>query len=127
MIEKIKNELTIDELREMVNECNSWDGSLKDLDYYDNDEYFFEMMFGTKVDDAVRAVCYGDYKYMDDLVRIGDDGNLYSCIEYEYEKEIEENAEEIIETYIDEIDNMWDEDIKKKITELMEEYNEETN
>jgi hypothetical protein len=121
MIEKLKEELTIDELKDMVSELNSWNGSFKDLDYFENDEYFFEMMFGTKVDDAVRAVCYGDYKYMDDFVRVGDDGNLYSCREYEYEEEIEDNANEIIEYYLEEIDNMWDEDMKRKIKDIMEE------
>lgn len=121
MIEKLKEELTIDELKEMVSELNSWDGSLRYLDYFENDEYFFKEFYGDRVDDAVRAVCYGDYNYMDDLVRIGDDGNLYSCSEYEYEEEIEDNANEIIKYYLEEIDNMCDEDIKRKIKDLMEE------
>lgn len=121
MIEKLKEELTIDELKEMVSELNSWDGSLRYLDYFENDEYFFKEFYRDRVDDAVRAVCYGDYNYMDDLVRIGDDGNLYSCSEYEYEEEIEDNANEIIEYYLEEIDNMCDEDIKRKIKDLMEE------
>lgn len=124
MIEKLKEELTIDELKEMVSELNSWDGSFDDLYYYENDEYFFEMMFGTKVDDAVRAVCYGNYEYMDDYVHFNAYGNLDSCNEWEYEKEIEESAEEIIERYLEEIDNMWDEDIKRKIKDIMEEENE---
>ena len=55
------------------------------MQYYVNNEYFFKEMFGDKVDEAVRAVCYGDYNYMDDYVRFNGYGNLDSCSEYEYE------------------------------------------
>lgn len=127
MIEKIKNELTINELKDMVSECNSWNGSLNEYYYWENDEYFFEIFYNNNVIDAVRAVCYGEYNYLDDLVQITWDGNLYSCSNNDYEKELEENANEIIETYIENIDNMSDYDLKSKVKNLMEEYNEKTN
>lgn len=127
MIEKIKNELTINELKDMVSECNSWNGSLNEYYYWENDEYFFEIFYNNNVIDAVRAVCYGEYNYWDDLVQITWDGNLYSCTNNDYEKELEENANEIIETYIENIDNMSDYDLKSKVKNLMEEYNEKTN
>lgn len=127
MIEKIKNELTINELKDMVSECNSWNGSLNEYYYWENDEYFFEIFYNNNVIDAVRAVCYGEYNYWDDLVQITWDGNLYSCTNIDYEKELEENANEIIETYIENIDNMSDYDLKSKVKNLMEEYNEKTN
>lgn len=120
MIEKLKEELDLDELKEMVSEVNSWNGELEDLYYYENDEYFFEMMFGNKVDEAIRAVCYGNYEYMDDYVHFNAYGNLDSCNQLEYDKEIEEYAEEIIEAYIDNIENMYDSDLKNKIKEEME-------
>lgn len=85
IIERLKEELTIEELKEMAQDVNSWDGSLDYLQYYVNNEYFFKEMFGDKVDEAVRAVCYGDYNYMDDYVRFNGYGNLDSCSEYEYE------------------------------------------
>lgn len=44
---------------------------------YDNDEYFFEEMF-EKADDAVRAVCYGEYHYQDEYVVFNAYGNLDS-------------------------------------------------
>lgn len=121
ILKKLKEELSTDELKEMAKDINNWNGSLDYLDYYENDEYFFEMMFGTKVDDAVRAVCYGTYEYMDDYVRFNAYGNLDSCSEFEYEKEIEDNAEEIIEAYLDEIENMYDDDLKRKIKSITEE------
>lgn len=121
MIEKLKEELDLDELKEMVSEVNSWNGELEDLYYYENDEYFFEMMFGNKVDEAVRAVCYGNYEYMDDYVHFNAYGNLDSCSQLEYDKEIEEYADEIIEAYLDNIENMSDGELKDKIENMMEE------
>ena len=115
IIEKLKEELTTNELKQMVSDVNSWNGYLEDLMYFDNGEYFFRDFFDGKVDDAVRAVCYGDYEYMDDYVKFNAYGNLESCNEYEYEQEIEDNAEEIIEAYIDEIDNMCDDELKSKV------------
>lgn len=123
-IERLKEELTLEELKDMSKDVISWNGSLDWLDYYDNDEYFFQDFFGHKVDDAVRAVCYGDYEYMDDYVRFDGYGNLKSCSQFEYEAEIEDSAEEIIETYMDEFDNMPDGTLKKKIEDLLEEEGE---
>lgn len=121
LVEKIKNELTINDLKEMVSELNSWNGSLDWLEYYENDEDFFDLWFPNNPDEAVRSVCYGSYEYMDDYVRFNAYGNLESCSEYEYEKEIEENAEEIINTYIEEIDNMENGKIKNLIKNILDE------
>ena len=44
---------------------------------YDNDDFFFEENF-SRTDDAVRAVCYGDYRYRDDYVIFNGYGNLES-------------------------------------------------
>lgn len=44
---------------------------------HSNDEYFFEEMF-EKADDAVRAVCYGEYHYQDEYVVFNAYGNLDS-------------------------------------------------
>lgn len=124
MIEKLKEELTIEELREMAQDVNSWDGELEDLNYYENDEEFFEMFFADKVDEAVRAVCYGNYNYTDSYVRFNAYGNLDSCDEWEYQKEIENSAEEIINAYLENISDMWNGEIKNKIESIMEEYDE---
>lgn len=124
MIEKLKQELSIEELKEMSRDVISYNGRLDYLDYYTNDEYFFNDFFQNKVDEAVRATYYGDYNYMDDYVKFNAYGNLDSCNEFEYEKEIEDNAEEIIEEYINIIDEMWNNKIKSKIKNIMEEENE---
>ena len=39
IIEYLKND--IETLKDLVSECNSWNGSLEDYNYYENDEYFF--------------------------------------------------------------------------------------
>lgn len=122
---KIVDELSLDELKEIARDVISWNGQLDYLDYYENDEYFFNDFFQGKVDEAVRAVCYGNYNYMDDYVKFNAYGNLDSCSQFEYDREIEDNAEEIVEAYIDNIDDMYDDDLKKKIKDLLEESEEE--
>ena len=67
----------------------------------EDDDDFFDMMFGTNVLDAVRAVCYGDYNYQDDYVRFDAYGNLESANVYEimnmYNLYKDEIADKIIE------------------------------
>lgn len=110
----MKDKFTIEELKNMVNEVNSWNGELDWLDYQENDEEFFNIYYNNPIE-AVRAVCYGDYNYTDDYVKINAYGNLESCDEYEYEKEIEESADEIVDTFLRNIDNMWDDELKEKV------------
>ena len=65
-----------DELLDLWNEyCfeENMDGCI----YY-NDEYFFEEYFSNNPTEAVRAVCYGDYRYMDTFVVFNGYGNLES-------------------------------------------------
>ena len=50
---------------------------MDDYIYY-NDEYFFEEYFANNVDEAVRTVCYGDYRYRDTFVIFNGYGNLES-------------------------------------------------
>lgn len=113
-----------DTLRELVNEANSYDGSLEDYVYYENDEYFFNEFFNNAVDDAVRAICYGDYNYMDDYVKFNAYGNLESCGEYELNEIIIDNVEEIFDTFIElyktnKVD-IWDKDFKILVNEYLE-------
>lgn len=63
-----------DELVELYNEVSE---NLNGDYIYDNDENFINEMFSTP-DDAVRAVCYGEYEYMDTYVKFKNDGNLKS-------------------------------------------------
>lgn len=49
---------------------------------YENDEYFFDEYFQS-ADDAVRAVCYGDYRYTDTYVIFNGYANLESFSGYD--------------------------------------------
>lgn len=91
---------------ELVCAINSYDGSLDEISYYYNDDDFFAMAFGTNVLDAVRAVCYGDYRYSDDFVKFNGYGNLISA-----------NMYELISLY-----DLYKEDIADKIMELADVY-----
>lgn len=126
-LEKLKNELSYEELLEMVSEVNCYNGHLDDLYYYENDEWFFQDFFQNKVDDAIRAVCYGDYNYMDDYVHFNAYGNLDSCNEFQLQEEIESRADDIIEEYIDIIDEVSNGELKNKVKKYMEAEDETIN
>jgi len=113
--EKLKNYLldNMETLKDVVRELISWNGSLDYLDYFENDEYFFNDMF-QKADDAVRAVCYGNYNYMDDLVRFNTYGNLESCSYYEYEEELVSYIDDIIDELLENYNNIYIDDQELK-------------
>lgn len=98
--EYLKEELSTKQLEEMARSVIQYNGALDWLDYWENDEEFFETMFQTK-DEVARAICYGDYNYMDAYVKFNAYGNLESANEWEYEKEIEDYKEEIIEAWLE--------------------------
>jgi hypothetical protein len=45
---------------------------------FENEDEFFDIFFDGKVVDAIRSVCYGDYRYSDNLVKFNGYGNLES-------------------------------------------------
>lgn len=108
MEEKLKKYLleNNDILEDIVREINGYDSSLYWIDYFENDEYFLNEMFETP-NDAVRAVCYGKYNYMDDYVRFNACGNLESCNKYEYEDELKSYIDTIIERLIELKDKLY--------------------
>lgn len=121
-IESLKEYLinNVSVLKDLVSEINSWDGSLDYLEYYNNDEEFFNVFFASNPSEAVRATYYGDYNYMDDYVKFNGYGNLESCSEYDFEEELKSNVDEIIDRAIDEKDNIYiyDEDLKNMLDNL---------
>lgn len=122
LIEYLKENLTTDELLEMTQSVNSYNGALDWLDYWENDEEFFETMFQTK-DDVARAICYGDYNYTDDYVKFNAYGNLESVSQWELEEKLNEYKEEIIDEYLsayEEDKEYFNDDVIKKIEEWEE-------
>ena len=117
LIVKNPSDLDASQLREMVNEVNSWDGSLENLEYYENDDDFFITYFSNNVIEAVRAVSFGDYNYSDDYVRLNAYGNLESASEYEYYSELENYADEIAERYLELVESGDIDDVAEVIDE----------
>lgn len=88
-----------DKLMAMVQEVNSWDGTLEYLDMWENDRDFFDTFYSGEPMEVARAVQFGEYDYRDDYVTINAYGNLVSYSDYELEELLEDYKEEIIERY----------------------------
>lgn len=121
--EEIKNYLlnNVDEIGSIVCEINCIDGSLDFLEYWNNDEEFFNTFFYNNPMEAVRSSFYGDYYYCDKYVKFDAYENLKSLDDYEIKKEYQYYIDDIINSlmiHYKEI-NICDELIK-----LIEEENE---
>ncbi len=103
IIEYITDIENFDMTFELVNIINSYDGSLPEIEYFYNEEEFFEIFFGINTMDAVKAVCFGHYDYTDDFVRFNAYNNLESANKYEvlndYDLYKEEIADKVVELY----------------------------
>lgn len=95
----IDEEVSVRDLEGMIWECYSYDGSLEEYYYYENDEEFFTTRYWDDIMSAVQAVCFGHYNYTDDYVRVNAYGNLDSKSRYDYEDELRDGQEEIVERY----------------------------
>ena len=111
-----------DVLISIVQELNSWNGCLDWLEFWENDGYFFDCVFESKLD-AVRATFYGDYKFYDDYVKINSLGNVVSYSEYDMIEEIKDSIDEIVENLIEYKDYICISD--GNLEELLEEEEEE--
>ena len=106
--ENIKNYLLnhIDEKEEIISDINSIDGSLDYLEYYENNEEFFNTFFYNNPSEAVRSSFYGDYNYCDNWVKFDGYGNLKSVDDYELEKEYKYYIDEIIDSLLEHYQEM---------------------
>lgn len=111
-----------DVLISVVQELNGWNGCLDWLEFWENDGYFFDCVFENKLDVA-RAICYGDYNYNDDYVKINSLGNVVSYSEYGMIEEIKDDIEEIVENLIEYKNDICISD--GNLEELLEEEEEE--
>lgn len=122
--ENIKNYLLGNEkeLLNIVQEINSYNGSLDNLNFYENDEEFFNTFFADNPMEVARATFYGNYKYCDQYVRFNGYGNLESFDEYEAMKEIKAYIDDIVTCLLE----CWEElYIDDQLVELLEEEEEE--
>ena len=101
--EEIKNYLLnhVDEIGDIITEINSIDNSLDYLEYWNNDEDFFNTFFYNNPSEAVRSVYYGDYSYCDKYVKFNGYGNLESADDYKLEKEYKYYIDEIVNALLE--------------------------
>lgn len=103
-------DLPLDKKIGLVNEINSYDGTLDYLTVYENDGDFFETFFQGDLLEAIRAVYFGDYNYNDEYVRFNVYGNLESFSGFEFESDFYDAIQEIVDWIInnpDTIDLDW--------------------
>ena len=125
--EKIREYLLNNEetLLDVVSELNSWNGCLENLEFWENDEEFFNTFFDNPMD-AIRATYYGNYNYNDDYVKFNGYGNIDSYSEYERIEEIKDNIDDIVENLVEYYYNIYiNEELENLILELLEENEEE--
>ena len=120
--EEIKNYLLnhVDEIRDIIIEINSIDGSLDYLEYYENDDDFFNDFFYNNPSEAVRSSYYGDYNYCDKYVKFDGCGNLKSVDDYGLEKEYKDYIDDITKSLIDHYQqiSICDDELIKLIEEI---------
>ena len=90
----------MDTLRDVVRELDGWNGCLDYLNVYNNDEEFFDIFFANNPAEVARAIYYGDFNYNDEYIKFNAYGNLETLSEYDYEKLLKENVEEVIDCLI---------------------------
>lgn len=128
-------EVTLDEIKnyilENVNlnylcrEINLYSGIYSDVMYYDNDDDFFVTFYSDDVLEAVRAVCYGEYTFTDDYVRIDAYGNLQSASGLEVEEELSGYVDDFIMNLLDDKDMRNSIDIDSTLKQMLDNYKEE--
>ena len=120
--EEIKNYLLnhVDEIRDIIIEINSIDNSLNYLEYYENDEEFFNTFFYINPTEGVRTAYYGDYNYCDKWVKFDGYMNLKSVDDYELEKEYKDYIDDIIKSLIEHYQqiSICDDELIKLIEEI---------
>ena len=125
--EKIREYLLNNEetLLDVVSELNSWNNCLENLDFWENDEEFFNTFFDNPME-AIRATYYGNYNYNDDYVKFNGYGNIDSYSEYERIEEIKDNIDDIVDNLIEYYYNIYiDEELGDLLLEEDEEEEEE--
>ena len=120
----IKNYLLnhIDVIGEVVSEINSLDGSIEFLEYWENDEEFFNTYFYNNPMEAVKSSFFGQYDYSDEYVKFDGYGNLTSANEYELEDEYKYYIDDIVDSLLEHYKemNISDKELIKLIKEIDE-------
>ena len=117
----IKNYLLnhINVINEVVSEINSLNGSLNFLEYWNNDEEFFNTFFYNNPMEAAKTLYFGNYDYFDEYVKFDGNGNLSSANEYEVEVEYKDYIDDIVNSLLEHYEEIDISD--KELIKLIEE------
>ena len=97
-LDAIKEHLTDLSNDELVNIWNTYAREhASDDEIYNNDDEFFNTFFESKTPEAVRAVCFGEYRYQDEYVQFNGYANLESFNDASDNIDIDLLAAEILE------------------------------
>ena len=125
-LDEIKNYILENvNLNELCREISLYSGIYSDVMYYENDDDFFVTFYSDDVMEAVRAVCYGEYTFTDDYVRIDAYGNLQSASELEVEEELSGYVDDFIMNLLDDKDMRNSIDIDSTLKQMLDDYKEE--
>lgn len=119
-----KNELkkylldNMETLLDVVDELNNWNLCLDYLDFWENDEEFFNTYFDSPME-IIRAIHYGDYNYNDDYVKFNGYGILVSYTEDKRDEKIKDNIDDIVNCLIKYCNDIiiYDERLEKLLEE----------
>lgn len=117
---ELMEKITVEMLREMVEECNLWAGTLKQFRVYYFDEDFFHMFYADDPMGAARATHFGSVNWSDEYITFDGYKNLKSYSEYDYNALLMDNADEIVDAAIEAYRD--DTAFSSEITAIFDEY-----
>ena len=99
--EVLIDNISEENLADLVSECNGWNGSFEHLERFDM-EYDLDMFAdGNNAHWLACRIHHGDFNPYHDYFNFDGYGNLQSFGEYEYYEMIKDEKEEIIETALE--------------------------
>lgn len=106
--ERVKEILLNDEdlLYRVVNDINSWNGALRDLDFYNLDKYELSCFYGEDLMQFADAILEGDFNSSDDYFRIDDWNTIITYSEKEMNDALKDNIDDIVEQLFEEYENL---------------------
>lgn len=121
--ERVKEILLDDEdlLWRVVNDINSWNGSLRDLDFYNLDKYELSCFYGEDLMQFADAILEGDFNSSDDYFRIDDYNTIITYSEKEVKDALKDNIDDIVEQLFEEYENLSLNDCEE-LNDIMQEY-----
>lgn len=102
--ERVKDLLLEDDrlLQSVVRDINSWNGSLRDIEFYPLDSYELEVFFGDDMMKLADAICDGNFNSNDDYFTLDDVyGYITTYTETEMIEELKNNIDDIVEQFFD--------------------------